>query len=118
MNRVKAILAAGTLTGLVLVTILALSLGSDKTALASEPAAPVVVTQPVDANSVEALQAYNAQLEQALQTMQAREAQYQAQIEQANQTITQLQSQPQAAQSRVGFFGGEREGHERWEHDD
>lgn len=115
MSRVKAILAAGTLTGLVLVTILALSLGNARQASASNQVAPAGITQP--AGSAESLQASNAQLQQSLQTMQAREAQYQAQIEQANQTIMQLQSQPTTVtHSRIGFFeSGE---HERGEHDD
>jgi len=118
MNRVKAILAAGTLTGLVLVTILALSLGNATGASADGMVAPTTITQPAAGQNLAGTQpGYTAQLEQSLQTMQAREAQYQAQIEQANQTIMQMQSQPQAPQPRTGFVGGGGE-RERGEHDD
>ncbi len=112
MNRIKGILAAGTLTGLVLITILALSWGNVSGAAANAPAEPAAIVQPM-ATDAATLQAQNVQLQNALQTMQAREAQYQAQIEAANQSITQLQSQPvaQSANSRTSFLGGrEHEG--------
>ena len=117
MNRIKGILAAGTLTGLVLITILALGWDSVGGAAANTPVEPAAIVQPM-ATDAGALQAQNVQLQNVLQTMQAREAQYQAQIEAANQTITQLESQPvaQSANSRASF-SGERE-HEGFEHDD
>jgi hypothetical protein len=107
MNRTKGILAAGSLTGLVLMTIFALGFsglgawgtGEGETAV-TEPT-PTVIQQPqIDQNASEAVQAwqkYGRDLETTVQTMQQREAQYQAQIEAANQTILQLQDQVNSA---------------------
>ncbi len=102
MNRTKGILAAGTLTGLVVVTLLALGFsnigaksGDEETGV-TEPT-PVVVQQPVDNSAdeaaVQAWQDYTAQLENTVNTMQSRENEYQAQLEAANQTIIGLQDQ-------------------------
>lgn len=107
MNRTKGILAAGSLTGLVLITILALGfqgLGAaagDGTQTAVSEPTPIVIQQPetgVGADeAVQAWQIYSGDLENTVQTMQQREAQYQAQLEAANQTILQLQDQANSA---------------------
>jgi len=126
MNRMKAILAAGTLTGLILVTGLAFGWGrgpDTETAAEAPVVAPELIVNPVvmpagtdtavagpetpaqieaaaagqqavtAAQEAQAYQAYAAELEAALQTMQAREAEYRQQIETANQTVLQLQDQ-------------------------
>lgn len=116
MNRMKGILAAGTLTGLLLVTGLAFGFGKSDKEVVSETAVPqeipetivnpiVIPEEPVEnvwvktgANTETAVSGnadeqsiYTQQLESALQTMQAREAEYRTQIDTANQTILQLQ---------------------------
>jgi hypothetical protein len=107
MNRTKGILAAGSLTGLVLMTMLALGFsglgawgtGEEETAV-SDPITTVIQEPQMDQNAgetVRAWQKYGRDLETTLQTMQEREAQYQAQIEAANQTILQLQDQVNSA---------------------
>jgi len=135
MNRTKGILAAGTLTGVILITVLVLGLGNLKaqttdaqsaTNMVLPPATAVTTDQP-SAQDLQSLQAYNQQLEAALQIMQEREAVYQAQIEQANQTVlqlqdqlnTQIQSQSAVTIGRpaVSSFS-EHEEHEGFEHDD
>lgn len=119
MNRTKGILAAGTLTGLVLITILALGFGNlraDRNAdVAAETAvSPVNVSTATTASSaagaqineeaVQAWQQYSAELEETVRTMQTREAAYQAQIEAANQTILQLQDSINTANSGASFY--------------
>lgn len=122
MNRTKGILAAGTLTGLVLITILALGFGNlraDRNAdVAAETAvSPVNVPAATTASSaagaqineeavqaVQAWQQYSAELEETVRTMQTREAAYQAQIEAANQTILQLQDSINTANSGASFY--------------
>lgn len=107
MNRTKGILAAGSLTGLVIITMLALGFssigaswgGGEETAV-TEPT-PIVIQEPQpeqDASkAVRAWQKYGRELESTVQTMQQREGQYQAEIEAANQTILQLQDQVNGA---------------------
>lgn len=117
MDRMKAIFVAGGLTGLVLITVLVLGLrGSVPTSeAASVEAAPVEVMGASDgAAQVQALLEQNRQLRDAVQTMQAREAQYQQQLEAANQTIQALQSQP-VAQGAPPYYGDE-DGHAEHEH--
>jgi hypothetical protein len=107
MNRVKGILAAGSLTGLVIITMLALGFssigawGTDEAATAvAEPTTTVIQEPQIDQNAsetVKAWQQYGSELESTVQTMQQREAQYQAQIDAANQTILQLQDQVNGA---------------------
>jgi predicted nucleic acid-binding Zn-ribbon protein len=126
MNRTKGILAAGTLTGLVLITILALGFGNlqaksaDDTAVAPA-AAEVSLPQTNGLTTEEALQAwqdYSVQLEQTVQTMQGRDAAYQQQLDAANQTIIQLQDQINSANSApASSFFGEHEEHEHEEHE-
>lgn len=135
MSQKKGILIAGTLTGLILMILLAFGFTS-VTALfrqeepqvdTTQPVAPIQVIQPVDGSSqadVQALQDYNAELENALQTMQEREAQYQQQLEAANQTITEMQQPVQPSfgnfedDDRYEHEGYEHEEHEGFEHDD
>lgn len=114
MTRTKGILAAGTLTGLVLMTILALGWRSAGAGAADAPltAAPQTVQTGADAA---ALQSYATELETAVQTLQARETQYRQQIEAANQTIQQLQASQ--AQPARGFNGADWEAHEHEAHE-
>lgn len=125
MDRKRGILAAGTLTGLLLITLLALGFGNlqaksaEDTAVAPAAAA-VALPQTNGMTTEQALQAwqdYSAQLEQTVQTMQERDAAYQQQLDMANQTIIQLQDQINSANSAptTSFFG-ERE-HEAHEHE-
>ena len=107
MNRTKGILAAGSLTGLVIITMLALgfssigaSWGGEKETAVIEPTPTIIQEPQVDQNAsetVRAWQKYGRDLETTVLTMQEREAQYQAQIETANQTILQLQDQVNGA---------------------
>jgi prophage DNA circulation protein len=135
MNRTKGILAAGTLTGLVIITLLGLgfsNLGAAKDSV-SETAVPqevipqepqIAATDPAAQEAVQAWQDYSAELEQTIRVMQERENAYQAQIEAANQTIVQLQDQVNSANSAASntltsnIFGHEHEEHEGFEHDD
>lgn len=128
MNRTKGILAAGTFTALVLITLLALGFGNlqaksaDVTAVA--PAAVEVQAPQTTAltngmtpeQAVQAWQDYSVQLEQTVRTLQNREIAYQQQLDAANQTILQLQDQINSANSAPApsFFGE----HESGEHDD
>ncbi|MCA9872538.1 MAG: hypothetical protein KC441_02755 [Anaerolineales bacterium] len=117
MDRIKGILAASTLTGIILITVLVLGFGNIR-ALNQSALPPTVMINPSALNDgaantavaqtspqdVQDLQAYAQQLEGALQVMQNREAAYQAQINTANQTVLQLQDQinnQNAAQPQV-----------------
>lgn len=101
MNRIKGILAAGTFTGLVLITLLALGFGGLGASANSGTAVPQEATAlPLEPTTnlstdeaVQAWQQYSAELEQTVQTLQNRESTYAAQIDAANQTILQLQDQ-------------------------
>jgi hypothetical protein len=131
MDRMKRILTAGTLTGLVLIIALVFGFGRIKANGNEAAIAPEIVVNPVvmpdgtavDLNSPEGQAAYAQQLEATLQVMQAREAAYQQQIEAANQTILQMQdqinTQMQSQNINARFTGGfEHHEHEGWEHDD
>lgn len=132
MNRTKGILAAGTLTGLILITLLGLGLGNlgaaasnSDTAVPQElPQQPQInTTDPAAEEAIKAWQEYSAELEQTVRVLQDREAAYQTQLDAANQTIINLQDQinstNSAASSASTFqFGGEHEEHEEHEHDD
>ena len=110
MNRTKGILAAGTLTGLILVTLLALGFsnigaksGDEETAVSTDSVqavsdpTPITIQQPVDNSAdeaaVQAWQDYATELENTVNTMQQREGEYQTQLDTANQTIIGLQDQ-------------------------
>ncbi len=127
MNRLKGILVAGTLTGLVLITILAL--GFDK--VRAKPVENTAVTLARPGNSspatsdteikqeLQAWQTYSAELEQTVRILQEREAQYQQQLDSANQIIVQLQNELNRTKSaRFSDFFGEDESHEFGEIDD
>lgn len=133
MDRTKSIIIAGTLTGLVLITFLAFgfkglnpfSTPDNASALAQPTSDTLSQIQESSANA-EALQSwqqYSHELEQAVQVLQQREANYQAQIEMANQTIMQLQEQLNAVNAgqqmntNPRLFFGEREEHETFDHD-
>ncbi|RMD53135.1 MAG: hypothetical protein D6835_01310 [Candidatus Thermofonsia bacterium] len=132
MDRMKRILTAGTLTGLVLIIALVFGFGRIKANGNEAAITPEIVVNPVvmpdgtavDLSSPEGQAAYTQQLEATLQVMQAREAAYQQQIDAANQTILQMQdqinTQTQSQNLNARFTGGfSRVGeHEGWEHDD
>ena len=122
MNRKKGILAAGTLTGLVLITILGLGFGnlgaldsggSDNTAvpqlIPQEP--QITTTDPAAEEAVQAWQAYSTELEQTVRVLQERENTYQANIEAANATIVNLQDQVNSVNSAASG-GASYEEHE------
>lgn len=123
MNRTKGILAAGTLTGLVLITILALGFGNlqaksvEDTAVA--PATEVTLPQTNGLTAEEALQAwqdYSAELEQTVRTMQDRDTVYQQQLDAANQTILQLQDQINSANNPPAYYDDDDD--DRYEHEE
>ncbi|MCA9973487.1 MAG: hypothetical protein KC425_24885 [Anaerolineales bacterium] len=119
MTRTKGILAAGTLTGLVLITILALGWRNARAGAAVDAAATAVPqTVQLSGAGDAAQQNYTAELETAVQTLQDREAQYQQQIEAANQTIQELQA-AQVQPASGGYYGDddEWEEHEHEEHE-
>ncbi|MEZ4591789.1 MAG: hypothetical protein R3D55_11710 [Chloroflexota bacterium] len=131
MNRKKGILAAGTLTGLVLITILGLGFGnlgalasggSGDTAVQQDiPQQPQVdTTDPAAAEAVQAWQDYSAELEQTVRVMQEREAAYQSQLDQANGTIVNLQDQINTTNSAASSGGGAyyEDDDDRYEHEE
>jgi len=129
MNRKKGILAAGTLTGLVLITILGLGFGnlgalasggSSDTAVQQEiPQQPQVdTTDPAAAEAVQAWQDYSSELEQTVRVMQEREAAYQSQLDQANSTIVNLQDQVNTSNSAASSSGANYDDDDRYEHEE
>jgi len=122
MNRKKGIIAAGTFTGLILLTILALGFGSLQTSSAdSEADSSAADISPPATDNVNAEQAlqqwqtYGAELEQTVRTLQERDLAYQQQLEQANQTITTLQNEINANNSAPA--NQQYKEHERAEHE-
>jgi len=100
MSRIKAILAAATFTGLVLITILALGPGSlNVQAAANAPEVSASEASTLAANgspsdeTLQAWQQYSTQLEETVRILQQRDAAYQQQLQRANLTIVQLQQQ-------------------------
>ena len=132
MTRMKGILAAGTLTGLVLITLLAFGFHNSQAAGVDAanvqnstqvmvPNEPTV--DPAAQDAVQAWQEYSSQLENTVRTLQARESQYQTELNNANQTIMQLQNQINSANSapvQPFTFSGEAHEHEHegFGHDD
>jgi hypothetical protein len=121
MSRTKGILAAGTFTGLVLITILALGFGGlqaqSSQIVPAVPATEVGIPPAnglADEESLQAWQTYSAQLEQTVRILQERDNAYQQQLEASNQTILQLQDQVNSGNTSFG----EHEEHEREEHED
>lgn len=115
MNRTRGILAAGTLTGLVLITILALGFanlragGESATAVSPTTTANNALPLPntgsmTNEEALQAWQQYSAELEQSVRTMQERDAAYQSQLDAANQTILQLQNDINQANSAPAFY--------------
>lgn len=126
MNRTKGILAAGTLTGLVLVTLLGLGLGNlgaasgngDTAVPQTLPQQPqITTTDPAAEEAVQAWQVYSAELEQTVRVMQDREAAYQTQLDTANQTIVNLQDQINTSNSSTSG-GNYEDDDDRYEHEE
>ena len=119
MNRLKGMIAAGTLTGLILITVVVLSI-RNANAAAEADSAPVILTQnQPDASlngeeAVQAWQTYSAELENTIRVMQDREGQYQTELEAANTTILDLQDQLNNANQSASY----REHEEHEEHED
>ena len=125
MTRLKGILAAGTLTGLILITVIVLSV-RNASAAAEPSSTPLITTQDQPATdlageeAVQAWQTYSAELENTVRVLQDREAQYQAELEAANATILELQDQLNTANQMASNRDyEEHEEHEEHEdHDD
>ena len=119
MNRLKGMIAAGTLTGLILITVVVLSI-RNANAAAEADSAPVILTQnQPDASlngeeAVQAWQTYSAELENTIRVMQDREGQYQTELEAANTTILDLQDQLNNANQTASY----REHDEYEEHEE
>lgn len=103
-ERLRNILAAGALTGLVLATILAFGWQDARRTEAQDDVRREAGAVPAE----DALRAENEQLRQAVDTLQQREGAYQSQIEVANQTIRQLE----------GTGSGRFEDDDEWEEDE
>ena len=124
MNRLKGMIAAGTLTGLILITVIVLSMRNANAA--AEPAfSAVTITQDqpdtslTGAEAVQAWQTYSTELENTIRIMQDREAQYQAELEAANATILELQDQLNSANQRTSYREHEEhEEHEEYDNND
>lgn len=109
INRIKAVLASGTLIGLILATTVVLGL---RDVSRSTVATPTVQTQTIPENSdnritdlqnqVDALQSYNQQLEQALRTQQ-------------QQVV--VQPSANSASGQTQYEENEHEEHEHEEHE-
>ena len=92
MKRIKGIVAAGTLTGLILITVVVLGIGNVNATGESAVFPTVAIqAQPVDGlgsgEAVQAWQDYSAELENTVTVFQERETTYQTQLEAANDTI-------------------------------
>jgi hypothetical protein len=129
MNRMRALLLAGGLTGLVLATMLALGLGPDQSvaatgglvAASTAGMTPEINPTEVSSTNVDALLEQNRQLRDALKVMQARETQYLRQIEQANQALGQTRRSAVATTDgeHQGYADDDHEGYDdRDDHDD
>lgn len=128
MDRTKGILAAGTFTGLVLITALVLGFGNFRAKSVEDAAAPLSAAEisPPATDGIKIEQAlqewqtYSAELEQTVRTMQKRETAYQQQLDAANQTILQLQNEINGANNApIASFSDEDESreHESLEHE-
>jgi hypothetical protein len=89
-QRLKHLLAAGILTGLVLATVIAFAWRDTSRAGANamNTGAAQAMSSP---ESTDTWRTENEQLRQAVETMRVREQAYQTQLEAANRTILQLQ---------------------------
>jgi hypothetical protein len=126
MNRTRSILAAGTFTGLVLITILALGFSNSQAKSAEDAAAApssARISLPQtnsmsDEEALQAWQAYSAELEQTVHTLQDRDTAYQQQLDAANQTILQLQDQINSSNSAPTYYDDDEYEHEEHEHEE
>jgi len=130
MNRTKGLLAAGTLTGLVLITLLGLGWGSlgatsgssgDTAVPQTVPQEPqLTTTDPAAEEAVQAWQEYSAELEQTVRVMQERETAYQTQLDAANQTIVNLQDQINGSNNAAssGAYYEDDDDDDRYEHEE
>lgn len=118
MDRTRALMAAGGMTGLVLATLLALGFAPNGQATATGSRLPSSTltttlegTRSPDDKS--ALLEQNRQLKEALELMQMREGQYREQIEQANLALQETRP-PAAANSSddYKYDGDEDDGDE------
>lgn len=137
-NRLYNLLAAGSLTALLLLTFLlfrgngfdtAVSAAANQLtgttasvanteraldlALNSEQEISATQANTASSSALPTLQAQNTKLIQMLQVMQERERQYQSQLNAASQALQATQAQPSAEQ-----FAGEHGEHERDEHEE
>lgn len=127
MDRTQGILIAGTFTGLVLIAVLVLGFSNFRAKSVEDAAIPLSLAEisPPATDGIEieqALQewqAYSAELEQTVRTMQDRETAYQQQLDAANQTILQLQNEINGANNASTLFSEEDESreHESLEHE-
>lgn len=132
MNRTKSIIVAGTFTGLILITMLALGFGrlqanSEGTAVMPDTAemAPPATGNMEMEQALQEWQTYSAELERTIQTLQERDLAYQQQLEAANETILQLEGQINSANNSYyeedeshKYEEHEHEEHEYGEYDD
>ena len=116
-KQIANLLGAGTLTGLVLASVLLFGQGQlDASAAADNTAAsqPAIVEVAAPSTDGDPLQVQNDQLQEALQTMQEREAAYQEQIELANEALAE-----QAANSAPAYSEEyEEDEHEEGEYEE
>ena len=118
MNRTKSILAAGGLTGLVLLTLLALGWADRGAQAAEAPALPETGGLTND-QALQAWQEYAANLEATVRTMQDREGAYQAELEAANAAINELNAQASSSPVLTGAaLSGDDDHYESRDHDD
>jgi len=87
-QRLKHLLAAGILSGLVLATVIAFAWRDTSRADATQTGATPTMSA---SQGTDTWRAENEQLRQAVETMRVREQAYQTQLEAANRTILQLQ---------------------------
>ena len=112
-HRLKHLLTAGILTGLVLATVIAFAWRdtSRADANATKTSATPTMSAP---EGTDTWRAENEQLRQAVATMRVREQAYQTQLEAANRTILQLQDG--ATQPRDDDDEEHREHEHEYEH--
>ena len=89
-HRLKYLLAAGILSGLVLATVIAFAWRDTNRADANATKSDATLTMSAP-EGVDTWRAENEQLRQAVETLRVREQAYQTQLEAANRTILQLQ---------------------------
>jgi hypothetical protein len=119
MSRIQALLAAGALTGLVIVALFWYGTSDAATTITTPPAS---ITAPNETATpdMQFLLEQNQQLRETVTTLLNREAGYRQQIEAANQQLLAAQGQPATTQSATGWFsqddGDEHDAHEEHEY--